>query len=132
MKPPIPDPEEDKSQWTEERLQEEITSRLSNGTYLTTDFENSVWVLRLIREEQELDRSREDVVWTVEHFDKKYALFEAYKRLAPRPAVAHDIWSPNKPRPTPETVTRSVVSKEPDPEDVDPEWIASVYDKSSS
>lgn len=127
------DPEEDKSLWTETRLQDEISSRLPNGTYLTTDFENSVWVIRLIREEQDLDRSREDVVWEVEHFDKRYALFEAYGKLSPSPRVpVDDTWSPLKPRPTPETVTRSVVSKDPDPEDLDPAWIASVYDKSSS
>lgn len=126
------DPKEDKSLWTEDRLQDEITHLLPQDTVLAADFENSVWVLRLMKMVVSGENSHGKTLWTVEHFDKKYALFEAYKRLAPKPAVAHGIWSPNKVRPTPETVTHSVVSKEPDPEDVDPEWIASVYDKSSS
>jgi hypothetical protein len=123
---------EDKTLWTESRLQDEVSQLLPSGCSLVTVMEDSTWVLRLVQEVLVSGNLRENVLWEVEHFDKRQALFEAYGRLWLGPHPSSGTWSPTKPRPTPETVTRFVVSPEPDPEDLDPSEIASVYERGSS
>lgn len=117
------DPVEDKSTWTEGRLQDEIAQLLPKGTLLVSSLEDTTWVLSLV---QELGGS---LLWEVEHYDKRLALFEVYGRLWLERESPSGAWSPRKSRPSLDAVTRRVLSPEPDPGDLDPTEIASVYEK---
>jgi len=123
------DPDEDKTLWTEDRIQSEISKMLPTGVYLECEWHPHFrqWQVALLKETSDEDEPDEEL-WRSGHFDKRMALFEAYGQLwSTRRKPVTSVWAPVQSRPSRESVTRHVLSKEEDPPDLDPEEIASVY-----
>lgn len=118
---------DDISSWTEADVLEKLHSLLPEDCALEVVDTGSMWEGSLV---EQLSEGPEDfrIVWVVEDFDKRSVLFRALEKLLPQPELPPgDPWSPSKPRPTQASVSQFVAEKYADPEDVDPDEVASVY-----
>lgn len=108
--------------WTEERLEAEIQELLPVGQMLSCQLsvENRCWEVAF-RDPEGL------VVWSATNIDRRLALFDAYGVLwASKREHTAGVWSVHA-RPTKASVQQHVAQRYRDPEDLDPEEIASVY-----
>ena len=129
------DPSEDKSQWTEGRIQEEITKLLPPDTYLSCDNKDGLsWTVSLVREVETGDEeAKSEGLWSHNQIDKRMALFEAYGHLWLKTQQPSDLmWTPKASSLNKSSVLKYATSKEADPEDLDPDEVASVYEKTKS
>lgn len=108
--------------WTDEEVAREIRRQLPASATFVCEWRGGTWTARL--------ESDGAVTFTIEHIDHRMALYAVYGHLwlrDHRPPPQGSLWDASTPRPTTASVTRYVQSSFPDPEDLDPAQVASVY-----
>ena len=114
----------DLAEWTEDQL--EAALKLMTGKYkgfMSCEYssEDMVW-------EVSVQQSERSEPWSVHHYDRHMALYEAYGRLwSESQQEPSGKWTPPRDRLTAQAVTAHVSEKYKDPEDLDPEEVLSVY-----
>jgi hypothetical protein len=130
------DSAEDKSQWTEGRLQEEILKLMPVSCFLASEPVDGGYQVSIIKENFSAKGERlEEPLWSFTHPVKRWALFEAYGYLWLPQHKPSSMWSPDRASRdaiTRDAVTKYAISKEADPGDLDPNEIAAVYEKTKS
>jgi hypothetical protein len=111
--------------WSIDELREELKALLPKSWQFVIQAERSgFWVVRF----EELRESGPEMVWEALEVDERRALFEAYGYLwmKQRPFRELDAtWVRRRPMMSPPQ--SSVSDSSPDPEDIDPEEVESVY-----
>lgn len=108
--------------WTNEQIEAAVRSACPEGLEFDFSLEEGTWVVCFLSED-------EQVVWESSNLDPRLALYDAYGYLwainQPQ-AKAQGVWVPKPQRPKAAVSPKVRVA---DPEDLDPEEIASVYGK---
>ena len=121
---------EDVTTWTDGYLAQQIQELLGEGKRLDCtpgEVAYEVRVLVLPQPESEEDPPLDpEVIWSDTALTERDALFKAYHRFW-RPGKTDGVWSLRNDRPSLKAVAQKLSEKYADPEDVDPEEVASVY-----
>ena len=122
----------DLTTWTEDYLLQQIQNLIPKGHRLQCDPGEHAWEVSVVEDiagEEEEDAPSLKTHWQDHDTTYRNALFKAYHRYWAPPLQAGDPWSLKANRPTLKAVAHSLSKKYADPEDLDPEEVASVYAK---
>lgn len=120
---------EEMSAWTADDVQDQIRGMTPVGLVFSTGLENGVWFARFS------DSATNDTLWEDFGIDRRILLFNAYGWVWMR-----QVWTRHKSPSTNDTpwvrrreITAAVATRQgnhiPDPEDLDPDEVAAVYNR---
>lgn len=120
-------------QWSEDRLKAEIQALLPDDLILSYTWVEAdrYWKVEYLRVSEGAEEGEGTPIWTSGHFDRHQALFDAFGYLWSQKNQPSVVWQGPSQRPTIASVTQHISEKYADPEDLDPEEIASVYGRST-
>lgn len=113
--------------WDRDELLRQIQMLLPSGTRIveTPEGDASFCTAAVVHGEEMDGETKVVVDYSESGLSELDALFTLYYRLAPR--VKDGIWGPQTGRPSRKAIAANLSQKYADPEDIDPEEVASVY-----
>jgi hypothetical protein len=117
------------SAWSLEEVQAHIDEILPKGWRLEPGEHNGHLWLNVMRPDDEVGWV---VEWDSSHFDERALYLNVYgwlllRKQPPQPRVSP--WTPRRGELTQKDITRRVLASAPDPEDLDPKEVLSVYEE---
>lgn len=117
---------EEMSAWTADDVLDQIQGRVPEGLTFFTGLENGVWFVRFTRHD-----NLNEVVWEDFGIDRRILLFNAYGwiwMLQKQPSL-HSPWVRRREITAASATRRANFGDIPDPEDLNPDEVAAVYNK---